>query len=310
MFKKSLATTFATVAFAATAYAQTPAAPAAPAAPASPHTITGNVGIFSQYIFRGLTQTDRQPALQGGFDYSHSSGFYAGTWLSNISWLKENFSTPPATITGQYASGGSLEWDIYGGYKANFGKTDFTYDLGLLYYYYPGTVKSVLQGCQYGSTIATACPKADTFEMYAAVGWKWITLKYSHGLLNNTFGVPNSRGTNYIDLTADIPLGESGFTANVHYGKQTYKGSTATHPLAATPRTNSNIWSYSDWKVGLTYALPKDFSIGAFASGTSGASVLGYGGINEIAQVAPLLNGPFPRAIGKTTGTVFLKKTF
>ena len=46
-----------------------------PAAPTSPHTITGNVGLYSQYIFRGLTQTDRDPAIQGGFDYSHSSGF-------------------------------------------------------------------------------------------------------------------------------------------------------------------------------------------------------------------------------------------
>jgi len=310
MFKKSLATTFATVAFAATAYAQTPAAPAAPAAPASPHTLTGNVGIFSQYIFRGLTQTDRQPALQGGFDYSHSSGLYAGTWLSNISWLKENFSLPPATITGQYASGGSLEWDFYGGYKANIGKSDFTYDVGLLYYYYPGTVKSVFQGCQYGTTIPTACPKADTFEVYGALGWKWVTVKYSHGLLNHTFGVPNSRGTNYLEVNADVPLGESGFTLNLHYGKQTYKGSTPTHPVPPplAPLGNNSIWSYSDWKVGLTYALPKDFTIGAFASGTSGTTVLGYGAINEVGYAA--LPGVFPRNIGKTTGTVFIKKTF
>src|SRR5687768_15472297 len=86
-------------------------APAAPAEPASPHTLTGNVGFYSQYIFRGLTQTDRKPALQGGFDYSHSSGFYAGTWGSNISWLRDG---------GGYNSGGSLEWDFYGGYKWGF----------------------------------------------------------------------------------------------------------------------------------------------------------------------------------------------
>ena len=115
MFKKAIISGLITTAFAAgTALAQTPAAPAAPAAPASDHTFTGNVGLFSQYIFRGLTQTDRQPAIQGGFDYSHSSGFYLGTWASNISWLKENFSTPPATITGQYASGGSVEIDKIG----------------------------------------------------------------------------------------------------------------------------------------------------------------------------------------------------
>ena len=59
------------------------AAPAAaPAEPVSPHTFTYNIGLYSQYIFRGLTQTARRPALQGGADYSHSSGLYAGTWGS------------------------------------------------------------------------------------------------------------------------------------------------------------------------------------------------------------------------------------
>ena len=49
------------------------AAPAAaPAAPASPHTFAGNIGLFSQYIFRGLTQTNEKPAVQGGFDYSYN----------------------------------------------------------------------------------------------------------------------------------------------------------------------------------------------------------------------------------------------
>src|SRR5262245_37949565 len=105
MFKKTvIAGLVATALSAGTAMAQTPAAPA------SDHTLTGNVGLFSQYIFRGLTQTDRKPALQGGFDYSHSSGFYAGTWASNISWLRDVAPT-------YYSSGGSLEWDFYGGFK-------------------------------------------------------------------------------------------------------------------------------------------------------------------------------------------------
>ena len=68
------------------------AAPApAPAEAKGPHTFTGNVGLFSQYIFRGLTQTNRKPAIQGGFDYAHESGFYAGVWASNISWITDSF---------------------------------------------------------------------------------------------------------------------------------------------------------------------------------------------------------------------------
>jgi uncharacterized protein (TIGR02001 family) len=306
MFKQTVISGLVSAAFVAgSAFAQ---APAAPAAPASPHTFTGNVGLYSQYIFRGLTQTDRQPAIQGGFDYAHSSGFYLGTWASNISWLKENLSAPPATITGQYASGGSAEIDFYGGYKSTFGKTDFTYDIGLLFYWYPGDVKPPVGPvtCTYG---VNACPKANTTELYGAIGWKWVTLKYSHGVDNKTFGVPNSRGTNYIDLTADIPLGETGLTANLHYGRQTYKGSNVGFPLAGFQRSNDNVFSYSDWKVGLTYALPKDFSIGAFASGTGGLNKIAYGSIGEPTGI-PGLTGPFPRNIGKTTGTVFLKKTF
>src|SRR5215210_6725440 len=104
---------------------------AAPA-PTPEHNFTGNVGLFSQYIFRGLTQTNRHPAVQGGFDYAHSSGFYAGTWASNISWLRENASfTGPGGVTvpnGTYGEGGSLEWDFYGGYKGTI--KDFSYDVG------------------------------------------------------------------------------------------------------------------------------------------------------------------------------------
>jgi len=155
MFKKSVIAGLAAVAL-GSGLAQ------AQQTPASPHTYTGNVGLFSQYIFRGLKQTNGEPALQGGLDYAHASGFYAGTWGSNISWLKENFSG--ATVAGQYDRGGSLELDIYGGFKGSIGKTDFGYDVGLLYYWYPG---DVTPGCTYGT--ATACPKADTLELYGAL---------------------------------------------------------------------------------------------------------------------------------------------
>ena len=102
--RSSLAFVLAAIAGVATAQTPAPAATPAPA-PAPEHTLTANVGIFSQYIFRGLSQTAGKPAIQGGFDYAHSSGFYAGTWASNASWL-EDF--------GLYTRS-SLEWDFYGG---------------------------------------------------------------------------------------------------------------------------------------------------------------------------------------------------
>jgi uncharacterized protein (TIGR02001 family) len=99
---------------------------AADAAPASDFTASYNVGLFSQYIFRGLTQTNNKPALQGGFDVSHKSGLYIGGWSSNVSWLRDNGAS------SLYNSGGSLEIDLYGGFKTELGKTGLGIDLGAL----------------------------------------------------------------------------------------------------------------------------------------------------------------------------------
>src|SRR2546428_12277993 len=70
------------------AHAEDAAAPAtvaaAPAEPASPHTLSSNIGFFSDYVFRGISYTRERGAVQGGFDYSHSSGIYLGVWASNV----------------------------------------------------------------------------------------------------------------------------------------------------------------------------------------------------------------------------------
>ena len=92
---RSIAAGFAiAAAFSGTALAQTPAPAATPPAaePAKPEpdwTFTSNIGLYSQYVFRGISQTDEKPAVQGGFDLGHKSGFYVGTWASNISWISD-----------------------------------------------------------------------------------------------------------------------------------------------------------------------------------------------------------------------------
>ena len=246
-----------------------------PAAPEPDYTLTGNVGIFSQYIFRGLTQTNGEPALQGGFDFTHKSGFYVGTWGSNISWLRDGSS---------YSGGGSLELDIYGGYKGTIGNSDFGYDVGLLYYWYPGDV-------------ASGFNKADTTELYGALSWKWLSGKLSYSFDNKTFGVPDSRGTYYLDFTASYPVPDTKLTLIGHYGIQKFDGQTS--GLASN---NDTLYSYNDWKLGVTYALPKDFTVGAFYTDTSSVNNAGYGSTGE--------GGPFPKNIAKSTGTVFVQKTF
>jgi len=256
----------------AAAVAATLAPGIATAAESSPHTLTGNVGFFSQYIFRGLTQTDKEPAIQGGFDYSHSTGFYLGTWGSNVSVLRD---------TGLYSAGGSLEWDFYGGYKGSFGKSDFGYDVGLLQYWYPGTVTSG------GNT-------ADTLELYGALTWKWLSAKLSYALTNKVFGVANADGTYYLDLSANIPLVDK-FALQLHYGDQKYTGNTG-------GADNDSFASYTDWKIGVTYSLPKDFTIGAFYSDTDMSST------QQAFYTSTSAAGG--RFLGKDTFTVFIQKTF
>jgi len=238
------------------------------AAPQSPHTLTGNVGFFSQYVFRGATQTDGQPALQGGFDYAHSSGIYAGTWASNISWLED---------AAAYTSS-SLEWDFYGGYKGTI-TGDIGYDVGLLYYYYPGRA---LPGIT----------KADTLEAYGALSWKWLSAKLSYSIGNKTFGVSDSRGTYYLDFTAIYPVTDK-LSLVGHYGIQEFDGST---PAGVS---NDSFASFKDWKLGVSYTLPKDFTVGTYYTGTDMSAT----------QTAFYTN-PAGRFLGKDMLTVYLQKTF
>ncbi len=81
-----------------------PAAESADAA--SPYTLSANVTLASQYRYRGLMQTNNKPAIQGGFDFAHASGFYLGNWNSSISWLNDGNSEVSAPV----------EMDFYGGY--------------------------------------------------------------------------------------------------------------------------------------------------------------------------------------------------
>jgi uncharacterized protein (TIGR02001 family) len=199
------------------------AAAQAPAAPASPHTLTGNVGLFSEYRFRGIDQTFGKPALQGGFDYAHSSGFYAGNWNSSIN-------------EGAGFPGGSLEMDFYGGFKKSFG--DFGFDVGAIYYFYPGTdASSTIQYTPFNTNSSTAASGTiDNKEVYIGASWKFLSLKYYHAL-DDYFGMPGSKGTNYIDLGATWDLG-NGWGVNGHVGQLKFKGV-----------ANAD---YTDWKLGVT----------------------------------------------------------
>lgn len=199
--------------------------------PASAHTVTSNIGLFSDYLYRGISQTNAKPAIQGGFDYAHSSGLYAGVWGSSISWLTDS----PA-ITG--ATNSQLELDTYFGFKNSFAG-DFTYDMGFLRYNYPASYNPIPAGSA----------KADTDEIYGALGYKFVTAKLSYSL-GDTFGIAQARGTTYFDLSANYPIADTGFTIGAHVGRQAYKG-TATDTLVAANSTPT----YTDYKIGATKDL-------------------------------------------------------
>lgn len=268
----------------------------------SAHTVTANVGVVSQYVFRGLTQTNGKPAIQGGFDYAHSSGFYAGTWLSNISWFTDQnagIRSAPVSLASPGAAGvpyapnksndASVEWDFYGGYKNSFAN-DWTYDLGAIRYYYPGTYDNV-----------GAYRKPDTTEIYGAVGYKWVTLKYSKAISTYTFGVNESKGASYIDLSASVPLGESGFTVLAHVGRQNYPGNSNTGYWGASGG-NNNFFDYTDYKLGLT----KEYS--GYTVGLAWTRAITKDAAPD-GQTTAYMNA-FGKNIGRERLTVSVSKTF
>jgi len=95
------------------------------AAPAFADDVSFNIGATSNYVFRGITQTDENFAVQGGVDFSGDSGFYAGAWASNVDFGDDT----------------DVEFDIYGGYATEAG--GFALDFGVVAYTYIGAPDGV-----------------------------------------------------------------------------------------------------------------------------------------------------------------------
>lgn len=131
--------------------------------------VTANIGVTSNYLWRGVTQTDDRAAVQGGVDYSHESGFYAGTWTSNI-----DFGT-----TG-------FELDLYAGWGGEFG--GISVDVGYIQYLYPAQNR-------------TEAP--DFGEIYGTIGWGPL----STGIYYTVFSQEFDNAGNDLVGSWYIPLG-------------------------------------------------------------------------------------------------------
>ena len=228
------------------------ASPAAPAEPAPPYTLTYNLGLYSNYMFRGVDYTDG-PAVQGGIDWAHSSGFYLGTWFSNLD--PYGFGKIDGVQKGNH-----LETDFYGGYATTFGDSGIGINLLANYYVY-------LEGRN-----STSGHKQDTFEVSAALSYKWLTYTFFYIPTDyygsdetdknlNVTGNRNTDGATYNELKVNytLPIGDLNFMAKIGY--------------QYTPNLQG---SEADFAIGLNrnFSLPsagkpiEGFNAGAYYTGT------------------------------------------
>lgn len=179
---------------------------------------TGNVGMVSDYMFRGVTQT-AGPAVQGGIDYGFDSGVYVGTWVSNL-----NFG----------GSGAGTEQDVYVGFAKDVGPVKL--DVGALYYWYPEEDEAGLE--------------LSTLEFYLAATMGPVTLKYSLGSETNFFiGDGAAESAAYLQGIFAWPINDTlGFTA----GLGLYSGDEIERYLAGIGSSDD---TYMDYSIGLTKTL-------------------------------------------------------
>jgi uncharacterized protein (TIGR02001 family) len=150
--------------------------------------LTFNVAAASNYYFRGVSQTTDDAAVSGGVDWGHDSGFYIGTWMSNVEFA-------------------SAEVDVYAGYGGDITE-DWSYDVSALWYHYPD-----------GGNI-------DYAEAAGSLSWRWITAGIAYTFWGETDETTAfDSGDIYYSLAADLPvnIGE-GVGLSVFGGYYTFDG--------------------------------------------------------------------------------------
>lgn len=151
--------------------------------------VSGNVGVASDYRFRGISQTANSQALQGGIDYADKSGFYVGNWNSSVS-------------SALYTDSIGMENDVYAGFKKEVLK-GVTIDVGSYNYYYSRS----------GNTFNSV---SNTHEAYIGAATGPVSVKYSQSL-GDYFATANSKGSKYYQADLNMPMDKK-LTLNAHIG--------------------------------------------------------------------------------------------
>ena len=180
--------------------------------------VSANLGLTTDYRFRGVSQTQNGLAVQGGVDYAHSSGFYVGNWNSSVS--SELFNR-----------GSGIESDLYAGFKTEVTK-GVTLDVGSMNYLY-------------SKASNPSGPSFNTNEVYAGVTYGPVTGKVSYAL-SNYFGLANSDGTVYYQAGVNYPL-DKDIVGNFHIGRTDVKNHST---LDYTDIKLGATYNLSGWMIG------------------------------------------------------------
>jgi uncharacterized protein (TIGR02001 family) len=259
-------------------------AAAAPAEAKSAWTASSNVGFVSDYYTRGISQSWHKPAIQGGIDFEHTSGFYAGVWGSSVT---------PNTFPDA-----SVELDAYFGYNGEISAIEgLGYTVGAIGYFYPGGDWKKCTACtKADGTTPNSGGRWDTYEANFGLSYKWISAKASV-TLGDWFGAEKgtgfkggSSGTTYIELNAAYPLPWYDLTLVGHVGHLDVSTKLADGLQADGGRSPD----YTDYKVGLSksfsFANSEGWDAGLYYVG---ASDNGYWGKNGFG--GPSFNGSTER---------------
>jgi uncharacterized protein (TIGR02001 family) len=233
---------------------------AAEAAAATPTwTFPTSVSLVSDYIWRGQSQTWGNPAVQAGIEANHVSGAYVGFWGSNVSnnWL------PNA----------SVEMDFSAGFRNTFA-TDFKYDLGATYIYYPdGDFGKTTNSVRWGNTKS----KLNSLELYGSLGWKWFTVK--GGYMPTKFYGWNAQNSGAEDFAGDLTAGihANGKSNGSYYymGSASYDFPMGINVAGEVGRQTIAESSGLDWtwyKAGVTKSFDGGWAVNGFYTATTGSS--------------------------------------
>lgn len=188
---------------------------------AEPWSFSANLGLVSNYLWRGVSQTDNQPAVQGGIDITHASGFHAGTWVSNVDFGPD---------------GANYEWDLYLGYDFKLPNEDLKLGVTALYYAYPDNPDEI-----------------DFAELGLSTGYRWLSLGISYTIWG---GKANEdalfdRGDLYYSLGIDVPLPQS-FSIGLFGGYYDFKNDKIFVDFDAAGNAITKSADYGHWGIKIS----------------------------------------------------------